>query len=62
MEFVLVIAVIVVLCILLGVSMKLLLIGAAALVGLIFAATVLLLGVFFVRLLFAKKKRLFSRG
>jgi hypothetical protein len=62
MEFVLVIAVIVVLCILLGVSVKLLLIGAAALFGLIFAAAVLLLGVFFVRLLFAKKKKaVFSR-
>lgn len=62
MEFVLVIAVIVVLCILLGVSTKLLLIGAAALVGLMFAFTVLLLGVFFVRLLFSRKKRaVFSR-
>lgn len=62
MEFILVIVVIAVLCIILGVKLIWLLFGAAALVGLIFAASMLFLTIFFIRLMLAKKqKAVFSR-
>ncbi|WP_303824817.1 hypothetical protein [Ruminococcus flavefaciens] len=62
MEFILVIAVIVVLCLIIGVKAIYLIAAAAALAGLIYAASLLLLDFFFVRLLFSKKhKAVFSR-
>lgn len=62
MEFILVIVIVVVLCIVLGVDKGLLILGGLILLGLIFAAAVLLLTYFFVRLLFSKKhSAVFSR-
>ncbi|MBP5378255.1 MAG: hypothetical protein J6X85_10845 [Ruminococcus sp.] len=62
MEFILVIAIIVVLCIILGVKTIYLLAAGAALLGLIYIASLALLCFFFVRLFFAKKhKAVFSR-
>ncbi len=56
MEFILVIAVIVVLCLVLGINTVYLLAAGAALIGLIYVLSLLLLMFFFVRMLFAKKK------
>ena len=62
MEAIAVIAVIVVLCIILGVKAIYLLVAAVILVAAAFAASMLLLAFFFVRLLFSKKhKAVFSR-
>lgn len=62
MEFILVIVIIVVLCIILGVKTIYLLAAGAALLGLVYIASLALLSFFFVRLLFAKKhKAVFSR-
>lgn len=62
MEFVLVLVVIAVLCLILGVKLSYLIFAAAALAALIIAASELLLTVFFIRLLFAKKQKAeFSR-
>ena len=55
MEAVLVIMVVSVLCIIIGVKPVWLLLGFAALISLAFAASMLLLAVFFVRMLFTKK-------
>lgn len=62
MEFILVIVVVVVLCLVIGIDKGLIILGGIILLGLIFAAAVLLLTYFFVRLLFSKKcKAIFSR-
>ena len=61
-ELILVIAVIVVLCLVLGIKTTYILIAGAVLIGLIYTASVLLLCFFFVRMLFAKRRRaVFSR-
>ena len=56
MEFILVIAVVVVLCLVLGIDAIYLLFAGAVLVGAIYVLSLLLLIFFFVRMLFAKKK------
>ena len=62
MEFILVLAIIAVLCLVIGVKPIYLLAAAAALLGLIYTFSLLLLMFFFVRMLFAKKhKAVFSR-
>lgn len=62
MEFILVIAVIVVLCLIIGVKPLFLIAAGVALLGLIYVASLVLLDFFFVRLLFAQKhKAVFSR-
>ncbi|MBO7474033.1 MAG: hypothetical protein J6U00_08550 [Ruminococcus sp.] len=62
MEFILVLAVIAVLCLVIGVKPIYLLAAAAALLGIIYILSLLLLMVFFVRMLFAQKhKAVFSR-
>ncbi|SHM53489.1 hypothetical protein [Ruminococcus flavefaciens] len=62
MEVILVIIVISVLAVILGVKVMWLVFGFAALIGLAFAVSMLLLTIFFVRLLFTKKHRAsFSR-
>lgn len=62
MEVILVILIVSVLAVILGVKVIWLVFGFAALVGLTFAASMILLTVFFVRLLFTKKhKASFSR-
>ena len=62
MEFILVIAIIVVLCLILGIKTIYLLAAGAALLGLIYVVSLALLCFFFVRLFFTKKhKAVFSR-
>jgi hypothetical protein len=61
-EILFVIAVIVVLCLVLGVKKIYLIFGALVLIGLAYAATVILLSVFFVIMILSKKKEaVFSR-
>lgn len=62
MELILTAAVIVVLCIILGAKLSFLIIAALALIGLIYAASLLMLCFFFIRMLFSKRyKAVFSR-
>ncbi|WP_295089052.1 hypothetical protein [Ruminococcus sp.] len=56
MEFILVIAIIIVLCLVIGIDVIYLLFAGAALVGIIYVISLFLLIFFFIRMLFAKKK------
>ncbi|MDD7515401.1 hypothetical protein [Ruminococcus flavefaciens] len=57
MEFILVIIIVSVLAVILGVKLIWLLFGAAAIIAFLFAASMILLTVFFIRLLFAKRHK-----
>lgn len=59
MEFILVIAVIVVLCLVIGIDSSYLILAGAVLTGIIYVLSLLLLMFFFARMLFAKKKTAF---